>query len=96
MARPGRTAYVVGAPPANATIELPGMPLVFRAKGLRGLLMGVSRFKDDIPMLAGLYQEGRLLLDELVAERIGLDDVNAGYDLLRTGTAARSVVTFAL
>jgi S-(hydroxymethyl)glutathione dehydrogenase/alcohol dehydrogenase len=88
------TAYVVGVPRADATIELPGGPLVFRAKALRGLIMGASRFKEDIPMLARLYEQGRLLLDELIAERIDLDDVNAGYDLLRTGAAARSVVTF--
>jgi S-(hydroxymethyl)glutathione dehydrogenase/alcohol dehydrogenase len=94
MARPGRTAYVVGVPATGASIELPGGPLVFRSKGLRGLIMGSSRFKDDIPMLAELYLQGRLLLDELVAERIGLDDVNRGYDTLRTGVAARSVVTF--
>ena len=94
MARPGRTAYVVGVPSADATLEIPGAPLVFRSKALRGLIMGASRFKDDIPMLARLYEQGRLLLDELVAERIDLDDVNAGYDLLRAGTAARSVVTF--
>jgi S-(hydroxymethyl)glutathione dehydrogenase/alcohol dehydrogenase len=94
MARPGRTAYVVGVPAADATIEIPGGPLVFRSKGLRGLIMGASRFKDDIPMLARLYEQGRLLLDELIAERIDLDDVNGGYDTLRTGTAARSVVTF--
>ena len=56
--------------------------------------MGASRFNDDIPMLAELYLQGRLQLDALVAERIGLDDVNRGYDTLRTGTAARSVVTF--
>jgi S-(hydroxymethyl)glutathione dehydrogenase/alcohol dehydrogenase len=94
MARPGRTAYVVGVPATGATIELPGGPLVFRQKALRGLIMGSSRFTDDIPMLARLYLEGRLELRALVAERIALDDVNAGYDTLRTGTAARSVVTF--
>jgi S-(hydroxymethyl)glutathione dehydrogenase/alcohol dehydrogenase len=94
MARPGRTAYVVGVPAAGVSLEVPGGPLVFRSKALRGLIMGASRFKEDIPMLARLYLQGRLLLDELVAERIGLDDVNHGYDTLRTGVAARSVVTF--
>ena len=33
MARPGRTAYVVGVPAAGVSIELPGGPLVFRSKG---------------------------------------------------------------
>jgi S-(hydroxymethyl)glutathione dehydrogenase/alcohol dehydrogenase len=96
MARPGRTAYVVGVPAAGVAVEIPGAPLVFRAKGLRGLIMGASRFKEDIPKLAELYLEGRLLLDELVAEHLTLDEVNAGYDTLRTGVAARSVVTFEL
>ena len=94
MARAGGTAYVVGVPATGATIELPGGPLVFRQKGVRGLIMGSSRFTEDIPMLTRIYLEGRLELDALVAERIDLDDVNAGYDTLRTGTAARSVVTF--
>jgi len=94
MARPGRTAYVVGVPAMGVDIEIPGGPLVFRSKGLRGLIMGSSRFTEDIPMLARLYLQGRLELDALVAERIGLDEVNAGYDTLRTGTSARSVVTF--
>jgi S-(hydroxymethyl)glutathione dehydrogenase/alcohol dehydrogenase len=94
MARPGRTAYVVGVPAAGVTIELAGSPLVFRSKGLRGLIMGSSRFTEDIPMLARLYLQGRLELDALVAERIGLDDVNGGYETLRGGAAVRSVVTF--
>jgi S-(hydroxymethyl)glutathione dehydrogenase/alcohol dehydrogenase len=94
MAAPGRTAYVVGVPAAGASVELPGGPLVFRSKGLRGLIMGSSRFTEDIPMLASLYLQGRLELDALVAERLTLDEVNAGYDTLRGGTTARSVVTF--
>src|SRR5213079_2735117 len=92
MARPGRTAYVVGVPAAGATIEVPGGPLVFLQKALRGLIMGSSRFTDDIPVLARFYLEGRLELEAVVAERIELDDVNAGYDTLRAGTSARSVV----
>jgi S-(hydroxymethyl)glutathione dehydrogenase/alcohol dehydrogenase len=95
MAAPGRIAYVVGVPAAGVAIELPGAPLVFRQKGLRGLIMGSSRFTDDIPMLARLYLEGRLELDALVSERIALEEVNAGYDTLRTGASARSVVMFA-
>ncbi len=94
MIRPGRTAYLVGLPAAGATIELPGTQMLMQARGLQGLFMGSNRFKEDIPMLANLYLQGRLKLDELIAGRIGLADVNDGYQRMREGTEARSVVTF--
>ena len=94
IAAPGRTAYIIGVPAADATIEIPGGPMVFRQKAIRGLIMGSSRFTDDIPMLARLYLQGRIELDALIEEHIALDDVNAGYERLRAGTHARSVVTF--
>ena len=48
----------------------------------------------DFPRLVELYQQGRLLLDELVAERIPLEEVNEGYERMKTGEAARSVIVF--
>jgi S-(hydroxymethyl)glutathione dehydrogenase/alcohol dehydrogenase len=45
-------------------------------------------------MLASLYLRGKLKLDELIAERITLDEVNAGYAKMRTGEQARSVIMF--
>ena len=94
MIRPGRTAYLVGLPGATDTIELPGPPMLLQARGLQGLFMGSNRFKRDIPMLANLYLQGRLKLDELVSARLTLDQVNAGYDVMRTGVEARSVIVF--
>jgi S-(hydroxymethyl)glutathione dehydrogenase/alcohol dehydrogenase len=94
MIRPGRTAYLVGVPAAGSMIELPGTALAMQAKGLQGLFMGSNRFKRDIPLLAELALQGRLKLEELVAARIGLDDVNDGYDRMREGTEARSVIVF--
>lgn len=94
MVRPGCTAYMVGLPAMGTAIELPGTAMVLQHRGLQGLFMGANQFKRDIPMLANLYLQGRLLLDELVAARIGLDDVNAGFDAMRRATEARSVIVF--
>jgi S-(hydroxymethyl)glutathione dehydrogenase/alcohol dehydrogenase len=94
MIRPGRTAYLVGVPPMGASIQLPGIAMLMLGKGLQGLFMGSSRFKQDIPMLASLYLRGRLKLDELIAERITLAQVNEGYAKMRTGEQARSVIVF--
>jgi S-(hydroxymethyl)glutathione dehydrogenase/alcohol dehydrogenase len=56
--------------------------------------MGGNDFKRDIPMLASLYLQGRLKLEELVAARIDLDQVNQGYEAMRRGTEARSVILY--
>lgn len=94
MIRPGRTAYLVGLPGAGKTIELPGTLMLVQGRGLQGLFMGSNNFKRDIPMLADLYLQGRLKLDELVAARIDLEQVNDGYTAMRKGTEARSVIVF--
>jgi S-(hydroxymethyl)glutathione dehydrogenase/alcohol dehydrogenase len=45
-----------------------------------------------MPTYANLYLQGRLKLDELVSRWIALDEINAGFDALRTGSVARSVI----
>ncbi|WP_155807351.1 hypothetical protein [Brevibacterium sp. VCM10] len=56
--------------------------------------MGRSAPDVDIALYVDLYQQGRLILDDLVSERISLDDINEGYAQLREGAIARSVVVF--
>ena len=96
---PPRLMFATSAPISiayaiPAKIELPGAPMLLQGKGLQGLFMGSNNFKRDIPMLANLYLQGRLKLDELVAARIDLDEVNDGYAAMRKGTEARSVIVF--
>jgi S-(hydroxymethyl)glutathione dehydrogenase / alcohol dehydrogenase len=45
-------------------------------------------------MLARAYLDGRLMLDELITQRIPLDAVNVGFSALREGKVIRSVITF--
>ncbi len=94
MIQPGRTAYLVGVPPATSTMTVPGALMVLQAKGLRGLFMGNSNFKVEMPNLARHYLEGRLELDRLVSAHISLDEVNDGYTELKAGATLRSVIMF--
>ena len=94
MIRPGRTAYLVGVPPVTSTMTVPGTLMVLQAKGLRGLFMGNSNFKVEMPNLARHYLEGRLELDRLVSAHITLDEVNGGYAELKAGATLRSVIMF--
>ena len=94
MVRPGRTAYLVGVPPITSTMDISGAAMVLQAKGVRGLFMGNSNFKVEMPLLVRHYLEGRLELDRLVSAHITLDEVNDGYAELRAGATIRSVITF--
>lgn len=94
MLEVGGTAYLIGVHKPGATIEVtPFGDLMGKQKGIRGVAMGSTNLKVDIPFYADLYLQGRFKLDELVSRRISLDEVNDGYELLRGGSVARSVIT---
>jgi S-(hydroxymethyl)glutathione dehydrogenase/alcohol dehydrogenase len=63
-------------------------------KRLQGSNMGSNRFRVDMPRYIDLYLQGRLKLDELVSQRITLEDVNEGFEALKAGSVARSVIIF--
>lgn len=93
MLRRGGTATVVGIMPIGAMVEIPGFELLGE-KRLQGSLMGSNRFPVDIPRLVDLYMRGKLKLDELIARRIRLDEINEAFTEMKTGQFARSVIMF--
>jgi S-(hydroxymethyl)glutathione dehydrogenase/alcohol dehydrogenase len=93
MLRRGGTATVIGMVPVGQTVEVPGYELLFE-KRLQGSNMGSNRFRVDMPRYIDLYLQGRLELDALVSQRIGLDDINDGFEAMRSGEIARSVIMF--
>ena len=45
-----------------------------------------------MPRYVDLYLKGKLNLDDLVSQRIGLDQVQEGFEALKKGEIARSVI----
>lgn len=93
MLRSGGTCTVIGMIPIGQSVEIPGYELLAE-KRLMGSNMGSNRFRVDMPRYIDLYLDGRLKLDELVSRRIGLDEVNDGFDAMKAGEVARSVIMF--
>ena len=89
----GGTATILGMHPLNEKVGLSAMDLL-SGKKLQGALMGGNRFPVDIPRLVDFYLRGLLDLDSIVAETIPLDKVNEGFDKMKRGDAARSVIVF--
>jgi S-(hydroxymethyl)glutathione dehydrogenase/alcohol dehydrogenase len=47
-----------------------------------------------MPRYVDLYMDGRLMLDELVSARIALEEINDGFEAMKTGEIARDVIVF--
>ncbi|BDI61853.1 Zn-dependent alcohol dehydrogenase [Qipengyuania nanhaisediminis] len=91
--RRGGTAVILGMMPLDCKVGLGAMDLL-GGKKLMGAIMGMNHFPVDLPRLVDFYMRGLLDLDTIIAERISLDQVNEGFDRMREGSHARSVVVF--
>lgn len=91
MLRPGGCATVAGMLPPGVKVEIDGFALLGERR-LQGSNMGSNHFPRDIPAYADLYMQGRLNLDDLIARRIGLGEIDTAFEALRSGASARSVV----
>jgi S-(hydroxymethyl)glutathione dehydrogenase/alcohol dehydrogenase len=89
----GGTATILGMMPLDHQVGLSAMDLL-SGKKLQGVLMGENRFPVDIPRLVDFYLRGLLDLDSIVAETIPLEQINGGFEKMKKGDAARSVITF--
>ncbi len=93
MIRPGGTATIVGMIPVGQKVELHG-PEFLREKKMQGSNMGSNRFRVDMPRYVEFYKQGRLKLDEMISQRIKLEDVNDAFEEMKRGDIARSVIIF--
>ena len=91
--RRGGTATILGMMPLDCKVGLAAIDLL-SGKKLQGALMGMNRFPVDLPRLVDFYLRGLLDLDTIIAERIPLSGVNEGFQKMREGHQARSVVVF--
>ncbi len=91
--RRGGTATILGMMPLAEKVGLSAMDLL-SGKKLQGAIMGGNRFPVDIPRLVDFYIRGLLDLDSIIAERIPLSAINDGFDKMKKGDSARSVIVF--
>lgn len=55
---------------------------------------GGARPSRDFPALADSYLQGELKLDEMITQRINLEQINDGFAALEKGAAIRTVIVF--
>jgi NDMA-dependent alcohol dehydrogenase len=88
------TLVIVGLPHYSATVPLPVFGLAVAGQRIVGSCMGSTRLSADVPWLVGLYQEGRLKLDELITAHYPLQHINEAIASTEKGEALRNMLVF--
>ena len=92
--RPGGNLVILGKTDVDARIPLRWGSLMGERKIVRSSYGG-ARPRQDFPMLARLYLDGRLNLDDLISVRLPLERINEGFDMMRRGEIVRAVIPLA-
>jgi S-(hydroxymethyl)glutathione dehydrogenase / alcohol dehydrogenase len=92
--RPGGNLVILGKTSVDSNVGLRWGSMMGEKRIVRSSYGG-ARPRRDFPLLAQLYLDGKLMLDELITTRLALDGINAGFDLMRQGAAVRSVIELA-
>jgi S-(hydroxymethyl)mycothiol dehydrogenase len=87
-------AVLIGFPTPDATLDLDLQRYFFGGGTIKVSLNGDVVPSRDLPLLADWYLSGELDLDRMVAERIGLDDVQDAFAKMERGDSLRSVIVF--
>ncbi len=93
MLRQSGVATIIGMVPEGEMIEIEAAELI-NDKTIQGSNMGSNRFRVDIPRYVDFYLRGQLHLDQLISKRIELERINEGFEDMKRGEVARSVVVF--
>jgi alcohol dehydrogenase len=92
--RRGGTTITVGLPHPDRMLSIPAVSLAAEERTLRGSYLGSSVPVRDVPRFIEHYRDGELPVQELLTHRMGLDEINEGFDRLARGEAVRQVVVF--
>ncbi|MBM3557694.1 MAG: zinc-binding dehydrogenase, partial [Alphaproteobacteria bacterium] len=94
IARRGGETVTAGLQHPDKRLPVPSVQLVAEERTLKGSYLGSCVPARDIPAFIDLYRSGRLPVDRLLSERIGLDEVNLAFDRLAEGTTVRQILVF--
>jgi S-(hydroxymethyl)glutathione dehydrogenase/alcohol dehydrogenase len=60
----------------------------------KGSAFGGARGRTDVPKIVDWYMEKKINIDDLITHHLRLDQINEGFDLMKSGESIRSVVVY--
>jgi Zn-dependent alcohol dehydrogenase len=92
VTRRGGETVSAGLSHPNDQFALQHVSLVAEERTIKGSYIGSCVPQRDVPRYIALYQQGKLPVDRLMSERVGLADLNAAFDRLASGLTVRQVL----
>jgi len=86
-------SVIVGVAGAGQEISTRPFQLV-TGRVWRGTAFGGARGRSDVPKIVDWYMGGKIEIDPLITHILTLDEINKGFDLMRSGQSIRSVVVY--
>jgi alcohol dehydrogenase len=92
ITRRGGTTVSAGLPNPAAIWPLQAVSMIAEERTIKGSYIGSCVPSRDVPRFVAMFRAGRLPVDQLLSETIGLDDLNPSLDRLARGESVRQVI----
>ncbi len=92
ITRRGGETVTAGLPHPDKRLSISPVTLVAEERTLKGSYLGSCVPIRDIPRYVDLYKAGKLPVDQLMSETVGLDDLNEAFDKLASGHTVRIIL----
>jgi alcohol dehydrogenase len=92
ITRRGGTTVSAGLSHPTHDFSLKHVTLVAEERTVRGSYVGSCVPVRDVPRFVALYRGGRLPVDRVMGEHIGLEELNAAFDRLASGQTVRQIL----
>lgn len=86
-------SVVIGVAAAGQEISTRPFQLVTGRQWM-GTAFGGARGRTDVPKIVDWYMSGKIEIDPMITHTMRLEDINKGFELMRSGESIRSVVLF--
>jgi S-(hydroxymethyl)glutathione dehydrogenase/alcohol dehydrogenase len=87
------TSIIIGVAGAGQEISTRPFQLV-TGRTWKGTAFGGARGRTDVPKIVDWYMDGRINIDDLITHVLPFEQINEGFELLRSGSSIRTVVTY--
>ena len=94
VAKRGKVIVTAVGHPTDTQLSGNLFMLTMMEKQIRGSLYGSSNGQHDIPRMLELYNKGLLKLDELITREYTLEEINQGYEDMRSGRNIRGLIRY--
>ncbi|MCB1986826.1 MAG: zinc-binding dehydrogenase, partial [Burkholderiaceae bacterium] len=86
-------SIVIGVAPAGAEISTRPFQLV-TGRVWKGTAFGGARGRTDVPKIVDWYMDGKIQIDPMITHTMPLEDINKGFELMKSGESIRGVVLY--